>query len=98
MKREEKTKEMFLKVDAWKQSGMTILAYAQIQGLSVSSLKYWIYKQRKDLGKDQADFVELFPSAKSNPNPAQPQRLSVGQQQGEVVLSFANGLTITINL
>ena len=98
MKREEKTKEMFSKVDAWKQSGMTILAYAQIQGLSVSSLKYWIYKQRKDLGKVQADFVELFKSAKSNPNPAQPQRLSVGQQQGEVVLSFANGLTITINL
>ena len=98
MKREEKTKEMFSKVDAWKQSGMTILAYAQIQRLSVSSLKYWIYKQRKDLGKVQADFVELFPSAKSNPNPAQPQRLSVGQQQGEVVLSFANGLTITINL
>lgn len=97
MKQYKKQKEMFSKVEAWRRSGMAMSAYAQSQGYTASGFEYWVRKYRKQIKKEDAEFVQLFPPAKSNTNPIQ-QQPPVKQSQGEIVFSFANGMTITINL
>jgi hypothetical protein len=42
MKKGEKEKEVYLKVKAWEQSGMSMTSYAKSQGMSVSGFKYWV--------------------------------------------------------
>ncbi|MDY0077212.1 MAG: hypothetical protein RBR87_08035 [Bacteroidales bacterium] len=96
MKRQEKSKEMFSKVEAWKRSGLTMSEYAQSQRYTTSGFEYWVRKYRKQFKKDNAKFVQVFPSAKTNSDPIEQQ--AVKQSQGEIVFSFANGMTITINL
>jgi len=96
MKRQEKSKEMFLKVEAWKRSGLTMSEYAQSQGYTASGFEYWVRKYRKQFKKDNAEFVQIFPSAKTKTDPIEPH--AVKQSQGEIVFSFASGMTITINL
>lgn len=98
MKQDEKQKEMFSRVKAWKQSGMSMVSYAQSQGLSASGFEYWVSKYRKEYKKENTEFVQIFPSAKTNPKPMQAQQPPVERSQGEIVLSFANGTTIRINL
>lgn len=97
MKRGEKEKEMYQKIEAWKQSGMSMTSYANSQGFTASGFEYWVRKYRKHIKKN-IEFVQVFPSAKAEPQPMQAQHLSVEPSQGEIFFSFANGMTIRINL
>lgn len=98
MKKGEKEKEVYLKVKAWEQSGMSMTSYAKSQGMSVSGFKYWVDKHRKAFKKEPTEFIQIFPSVKADPSQMQQQYPPVEHKPGEIVFSFANGMTIRINL
>lgn len=89
---------MYPKIEAWKQSGMSMTSYAKSQGMRASGFQYWVSKHRKEHKQDHTEFVQVFPSAKAKPQPMQVQHPTVEQNQGDIVFSFANGMTIRINL
>lgn len=89
---------MYQKIEAWKQSGMSMTSYSKSQGMRTSGFQYWVSKHRKAHKKDHTEFVQIFPSAKAKPQPMQAQHPTVEQNQGDIVFSFANGMTIRINL
>lgn len=98
MKRGEKKNEMYRKVKAWELSGMSMTSYAKTQGMRVSGFKYWVDKHLEERKKESTEFVQIFPSVKANPRPMQEQYPPVEHNSGEIVFSFANGMTIRINL
>lgn len=98
MTKQEKAKEMCTKVAAWKQSGMSMIAYAQSIGMSPSGFEYWVRKYRKEYKKLNDEFVQVFPSIEGNSEQKRFQHPPVERSQGEIVFSFANGMTIRVSL
>jgi len=88
---------MLPKVEAWKQSGMKMAEYAQSIGMQPAAFEYWVRKFRDAQKKKDAGFVEIFPvAAKANQQKPLVQR-AIEQPQGEIVFSFANGMSIKVS-
>lgn len=98
MTKQEKAKEMYSKVEACKQSGLSMVAYAQSIGMSASGFEYWVRKYRKEHKKVNDAFVQIFPSIEVNPEQKRFEHPPVERSQGEIVFSFANGMTIRVSL
>ena len=88
---------MHPKVEDWKQSGMNMTEYAASIGMKKAAFEYWVRKFRDAQKKTDAGFVEIFPpAAKANQQKPLVQR-ATEQSQGEIVFSFANGMSIKVS-
>ena len=88
---------MHPKVEAWKQSGMKMADYAQSIGMKKAAFEYWVRKFRDAQKKKDTGFVEIFPAAaKAKVQKPMVQR-ATEQSQGEIVFSFANGMSIKVS-
>jgi len=88
---------MLPKVEAWKQSGMKMAEYAQSIGMQTAAFEYWVRKFRKAQKKEDAGFVEIFPAAAKSKGQKPSVQRSADQHQGEIVFSFANGMSIKVS-
>lgn len=90
MKR-EKNEKMFAFVKEWKESGLSIAAYAKTIGFSKSKLEYWIRKQKAvndiDTKLNNVAFVEVPTLAKGQ---------AQSSYKPQVVLTFPNGMSLSI--
>ncbi|MDO8897016.1 MAG: hypothetical protein Q7V19_05150 [Bacteroidales bacterium] len=89
--------DMYPKVEAWKQSGMNMAQYAQSIGLNKAVFEYWVRKFRKGQKKEDAGFVEILPTMSKEKEQKPSGQMPMQQHQGEIVFSFANGMSIKVS-
>jgi transposase-like protein len=87
---------MYPKVEAWKQSGMKMADYAKSIGMTRTAFEYWVRKFRRAPKKADAGFVEIFPAATKGKYQEPSAQRAVDHSQGEIVFSFANGMSIKV--
>jgi len=58
MSPEERSSMMLALANRWPESGMTQVRYAEVNNLSIHTLKYWLYKRKKS-GKSSGGFIRL---------------------------------------
>ena len=90
-------KNMYPHVEAWKQSGISLTAYAKSIGMQPAAFEYWVKKFRKEQKKADVGFVELLPASSQQGVLTQSGQIPTGQPQGNIVLSLANGMSIKIS-
>ena len=88
---------MYPKVEAWKQSGMTMADYAQSIGMNRTAFEYWVRKFRNAQNKKDVGFVEIFPSAAKAKQQRPLAQRAIEQSHSEIVFSFANGMSIKVS-
>jgi len=88
---------MLPKVEAWKQSGMKMADYAHSIGMQPTAFEYWVRKFRNAQKKKDAAFVEIFPEASKAKQQDPLVQRTIEQSQGEIVFSFANGMSIKVS-
>jgi len=88
---------MYPHVEAWKQSGISLTAYAKSIGLQSATFEYWVRKFRNEQKKADAGFVEILPTMSKQEGPKRSGQMPTEQRQGDIVLSFANGMSIKIS-
>jgi hypothetical protein len=86
-----KNEKMFAHVNEWKESGLSIRAYAKTIGFSKSKFEYWVRKVKavNDVGAEtnSVAFVEV---------PSLPKVQPRNFNEPKVVLTFPNGVSLTI--
>jgi transposase-like protein len=90
-------KDMYLKVEAWKQSGMNMTEYAKSIGMLKAAFEYWVRKFRNAQKKEDAGFVEILPTLSKEKEQKPSGQMPMQQHQGEIVFSFANGMSIKVS-
>ena len=90
-------KNMYPHVEAWKKSGISMSAYAQSIGMHAAAFEYWVKKFRKAQKKADVSFVEILPTSLKQKGQKRSGQMPTEQHQGDIVLSFANGLSIKIS-
>lgn len=92
-----KEKDMYPKVEAWKQSGMNMTDYAASIGMKKAAFEYWVRKFRNAEKKRDAGFVEILPTLSKEKEQKPSVQMPMQQHQGEIVFSFANGMSIRVS-
>lgn len=90
-------KNMYPHVEAWKQSGLSMSAYAKSIGMQPAAFEYWIKKFRKQQKKTDVSFVEILPTSSQQKGQKRSEQMPTEQRQGDIVLSFSNGMSIKIS-
>lgn len=90
-------KNMYPHVEAWKQSGISMSAYGQSIGMQTAAFEYWVRKFRKAQKKEDAGFVEILPALSKEKEQKPSGQMPMQQHQGEIVFSFANGMSIKVS-
>jgi transposase-like protein len=88
---------MYPKVEAWYQSGLSLSEYAQSIGMSKSAFEYWARKYRNAQKNKVGGFVEIFPTSSNSMEQNPLAQKVAAQPQGEIVFSFANGMSIKVS-
>lgn len=92
-----KENDMYPKVEAWKQSGMNMTEYAASIGMKKAAFEYWVRKFRNAQKKRDAGFVEIFPTLPMQKDQKTVKPMPMQEHQGEIVFSFANGMSIRVS-
>jgi hypothetical protein len=90
-----KSATMFVKVEEWKKSGLSLREFASSVGLSTSKLDYWVRKKRK-LARHSPAFVELTPLVKSTVNVESTSKYPDTDNQAQIVFTFPSGMCIKV--
>ena len=90
-------KNMHPHVEAWKKSGISMAAYAKSIGMQKAAFEYWVKKFRKEQKKADVGFVEILPASSQQKGRTRLGQMPTEQRQGDIVLSFANGMSIKIS-
>lgn len=91
-----KAEAMFAKVDQWQQSGKSLREYAELIGMSKSSLGYWAHKKRTS-HKRNTSFVEMIPDKKSMEMiRVSSAPLAEDTTRASMVVTFPGGMTVNI--
>ena len=62
MKTDEKRKEMFTHIKAWKESGQCLDEFCKSRGISLPSFGYWRTRYLREQGKRQSAFMPITPN------------------------------------
>ena len=99
----QKKVEMFARVAQWKQSSMSIVAFAQTNGITERKFYYWVQKEREASmsSDDNAGFIEIGqlvkPVQRVKPAPlAEVEIQSVKFTNPQIELIFPSGLCVKI--
>jgi len=93
--REKKAAFMYAKIEEWKQSGMTIRAFAAQMGISKSAFEYWITRKRNS-ERQMPRFIELVANSASSVPGHMETDPKATQSPRRVELTFPNGLCLRI--
>ena len=88
---------MLPKVEAWKQSGIKMAEYAQSIGMQPAAFEYWVRKFRNKQKKSDVGFVEILPTYSKQKEQQPSGQMPTDQHHGEIVFSFANGMSIKVS-
>ena len=90
-----KSAAMFVKVDEWEKSGLSLRKFASSIGLSISTFDYWVRKKRK-LECNSPAFVELSPLVKPKVSVESFSIHPDTDTQAQIVFTFPSGMCIKI--
>ena len=90
-----KSAAMFVKIDEWERSGLSLRKFASSVGLSTSTLDYWVRKKRK-LSRNSPAFVELTPLVKPNVSIESTSKYPDTDTQAQIVFTFPSGMSIKV--
>jgi hypothetical protein len=86
---------MFVKVDEWEKSGLSLREFASSVDLPKSKLDYWVRKKRK-LSRNSPGFVELSPFVKPTVNVESTSKYPDTDNQAQIVFTFPSGMSIKV--
>ncbi|MEI7980995.1 MAG: hypothetical protein WCI71_05045 [Bacteroidota bacterium] len=90
-----KSAAMFVKVDEWKKSELTLREFASSIGLSKSAFEYWVRKKRQSSANSPA-FVELSPMVKPKVITEVISKHPEAEVQAQIVFTFPGGMCIKV--
>ncbi len=90
-----KSAAMFVKIDEWEKSGLTIREFTSSNGISKSKFGYWLRKKRK-LSDNSPSFVELSPLIKSKVRVEATSKHPDTDNQAQIVFTFPSGICIKV--
>ena len=86
---------MFVKVDEWKKSGLSLREFASSLGLSKDSFEYWVRKKRK-LECNSPSFVELSPFVQPRVSVEVTSKHPESDIPAQIVFTFPSGMCIKV--
>ena len=86
---------MFVKIDEWEKSGLSIREFTTSKGISKSKFGYWLRKKRK-LSDNSPSFVELSPLIKSKVRVEATSKHLDTDTQAQIVITFPSGMCIKV--
>jgi len=91
----QKSAAMFVKVDEWKKSELTLREFASSIGLSKSAFEYWVRKKRQSSANSPA-LVELSSMVKPRVSIEATSKHPVPDAQAKIVFTFPGGMCIKV--